>query len=328
MTTKRRLTQAEWAQVRARWQSDARAGFAWLADEIATAWGVAISRPALHKVAGLQAWAKIDEPSTRLQAASLSQRVKQKVTHKVTPPTILKVTRAARKVTQQTLATPSAPASDERVTHIGGDSRPVAEQAGARHPDEGQGEGSQAPAGTDKPWIAKPQPLGRPSKYRLEYAAELVKHFSCEPFEYIVIDADSGRTAQVPGKLPLLQEFAAKIGVASSTLRAWATVTDDAGNPLHPEFQAAYARARDLQQSVLIQGALAGAFDSRVACLALKNLAGWRDRVEVEEVGSMPDKANLELNYVTRMAAAHERQMAVLQRRGLLPDGADVGARN
>ena len=161
----------------------------------------------------------------------------------------------------------------------------------------------------------------------LEYAAELVRYFTREPFENIVIDADTGRTAQVPAKLPVLQEFAARIGVGSSTLRQWANDIGKDGALRHPDFAAAYARARDLQQAILIQGALAGVYDSRVATLALKNLAEWRDRVDITQEGATPDKAALETNYVNRMAAAHERQRAVLQRRGLLPEG-DGGPRD
>ncbi len=302
--------------MRARWAGDARPGFAWLSSEIAAAWGVPLSRPALHKAAGLQCWAKGGDPSEPLRSALLPEKVTPEVTQKVTPRTVPKVTPAARKVTPRTRPAPPAPGTSEPVTDIDADGRPTGPQAGTE------------PAGADRPWIVKPQPLGRPSKYRLEYAAELVRYFTREPFDNIVIDADTGKTAQVPGKFPVLPEFAARIGVSSQTIYNWAKDIDSQGNRVHPEFFDALARARDLQYALLVQGALAGAYDSRFASLAAKNLIQWAEKVEMQVDSAMPDRATLEANYVTRMAAAYERQMAVLQRRGLLPDGASGGARD
>ena len=320
MAENRRLTTDEWTQVRRRWEGDARTGFDWLVPEIATGIGAAITRQAVADQAKRKGWAKGGEPSQPL--VNLAQEGKKKLAQDRRSLAQEKRKPAPPKPAPR----PPSAASTDDVTDIGEDGRPMATQAGNEPPEDGAAEDQAGarppgslPPGADKPWIVKPQPLGRPSKYRVEYAAELVRYFTREPFENIVIDADTGRTAQVPGKFPLLQEFAAKIGVSSQTIYNWAKDVDSQGNRVHPEFFDALARARDLQYTLLVQGALAGAYDSRFASLAAKNLIQWAEKVEVALEGGTPDKATLETNYVTRMAAAHERQMQVLQRRGLLP---------
>ena len=51
------------------------------------------------------------------------------------------------------------------------------------------------------------------------------------------------------------------------------------------QFAYAYARAKDAQESLLVEGGMTGVYEPRFAVFAAKNLAGWKDQVEtVSEV--------------------------------------------
>lgn len=298
MAEKRRLTPPEWAQARRRWEGSPLEGFDWLAAEIRAAWNVEITRQGVSVRAAREGWAKGGEESQPLKGASPPAATTQQ-----RPAVAQQPARKPRFVAQQK--------PPEEVTDIGEDGRPVP-------PDEGAEGEQQAPPGEARPWLPAPAKLGRPTKYRPEFATELIKYFSGEPFENIVIDVDSGRTAQVPAKFPMFQTFAAKIGVGVSTLREWATEQAEDGALKRPDFAAAYARAHELQQANLVQGTMAGAYEPRFATLAAKNLIGWRDKVEVATDQIPTSKEVLEATYVTEMALAHERQARVRAERAAL----------
>jgi hypothetical protein len=105
----------------------------------------------------------------------------------------------------------------------------------------------------------------------------------------------------VPCKFPNFARFAANIGVSRDTIHHWATEKDKDGHPVNAEFSDAYARARAIQEAVLLEGSMAGVFESRMAGLAAKNLIGWADKLEqtVDDVtGFSPEeKADLERSY-------------------------------
>ena len=131
-------------------------------------------------------------------------------------------------------------------------------------------------------------PVGRPSKYDPKYVEELIKFFDVEAYREMPILDKEGNTVAikaVPNKFPTLARFACKIGVTRETLWDWATATDDEGNLIHPEFSNAYKRAKEFQESILVAGAMAGAFQANFSIFTAKNVLGWRDKVEQELSG-------------------------------------------
>jgi hypothetical protein len=128
--------------------------------------------------------------------------------------------------------------------------------------------------------------VGRPTVYRPELC-DLMEAFFDIPLEREVeVDVPDGEGGfvrerrMVANRFPTFGRFAASIGLSSDTLRKWARAKKSDGTPVRPEFFWSYARARDLQESLLIEGGMSGVYDSRFAILAAKNILGWRDRVE------------------------------------------------
>ena len=61
-----RLTVEQWGLVRRRWDGSPNVGFQWLANEVAVAWGIALTRVAFQNVARRDGWARGGEPSDPL----------------------------------------------------------------------------------------------------------------------------------------------------------------------------------------------------------------------------------------------------------------------
>lgn len=146
-------------------------------------------------------------------------------------------------------------------------------------------------------------PVGRPSKYEDRFVTELIKFFDVEAYREMPILDKEGNTVAikaVPNKFPTLARFACKIGVTRETLWDWATATDDEGNLIHAEFSNAYKRAKEFQESILVEGAMAGAFQANFSIFTAKNVLGWRDKVEQElsGPGGQPLKTGFLLEFV------------------------------
>jgi len=188
---------------------------------------------------------------------------------------------------------------------------------------------SEAPAGVpalsqrDRELMFGRRPVGRPSEYRPEFVAELIAYFDIEVTKVVdvdVVDKDgTTRTEQkiVHNTFPTLTRFASKIGVTRQTLHDWATATDKDGALLRPEFSYAYARARDSQESLLIEGGMAGVYEARFATLAVKNLAGWQDKVETvgEVTHTMAKVEELDDFYAAAAAQMEAGRLAVIERK-------------
>ena len=147
------------------------------------------------------------------------------------------------------------------------------------------------------------RPVGRPSKYEDRFVDELIKFFDVEPYREMPILDKEGNTVAikaVPNKFPTLSRFASKIGVTRETLWDWATATDDEGNLIHAEFSNAYKVAKEYQESILVEGAMAGAFQANFSIFTAKNVLGWRDKVEQElsGPGGQPLKTGFLLEFV------------------------------
>ena len=130
-------------------------------------------------------------------------------------------------------------------------------------------------------------PAGRPTLYRPEYCERLIAMFNVEAFTNESYTNGNGeeKTRVVPCKFPTLARFAANIDVDRDTLKEWANKTDESGALVHPEFSAAYKKAKDLQEAILVEGGLAGAYETPFAIFTAKNVIGWRENSKMEHVG-------------------------------------------
>lgn len=117
---------------------------------------------------------------------------------------------------------------------------------------------------------------GRPTDYRHEYCDRIIEHFDKEPFTSSYDEA-SGKTYRSAILLPTLTNFARSIGVARSTIYKWAEE--------HQEFSDAIKRAQELQEEVLMQNGLFGAYDKTFAIFTAKNICGWKDKQEIDHSG-------------------------------------------
>lgn len=141
----------------------------------------------------------------------------------------------------------------------------------------------------DEPPKDKPSPNlgGRPPKYTDDFADQLIEYFNAPPTREVVVrDKHGNETTQVmPGVFPTLARFAANIGVCRDTLHDWATAKNPNGTHRQPKFSDAYKRAKALQEANLVEGTMAGAYNSTFAIFTAKNVLGWRDKIEQEITG-------------------------------------------
>jgi len=132
-------------------------------------------------------------------------------------------------------------------------------------------------------------PMGRPTVYKEEYCDQLIEFFNKEPYKEVTLKDRSGGQKReiIPCKFPTLARFACNIGVTRETLWDWATSKLPNGELKHPNFSNAYKKAKEYQESILVEGAMAGAFSQPFAIFTAKNVLGWKDRQEVENTGSV-----------------------------------------
>jgi hypothetical protein len=130
------------------------------------------------------------------------------------------------------------------------------------------------------------RPVGRPSAYRPEFCQMMDAFFDIPLEKEVAVDIEDGKGGRIKeirivvNPFPTFARFAARIGVSRESLRNWSNAKNPDGTPTKPEFFCAYARARDLQESLLIEGGMSGVYDCRFAILTAKNILGWRDCIE------------------------------------------------
>lgn len=123
-------------------------------------------------------------------------------------------------------------------------------------------------------------PGGRPSKYRKKYCDEIIAFFDVEPWELreVILTLRNGTTIEkderYPTRLPTMERFAHTIDVNTDTLVEWAKV--------HPEFSAAYMRAKQLQKDILIENGLQGAYNGPFAIFVATNFTDMRQKNETD----------------------------------------------
>ena len=130
--------------------------------------------------------------------------------------------------------------------------------------------------------------FGRPSLYKEEYAEDLIKYFSIEPFteKTVLLPNGTERIERSANKFPTLARFATIVGVTRETLHDWATSKDANERLRYPEFSYAYKRAKDYQEYLLVEGTVAGVFNAPFSIFTAKNILGWKDRSEQEITGA------------------------------------------
>lgn len=130
---------------------------------------------------------------------------------------------------------------------------------------------------------------GRPTKYTDDMPDRLIAYFNVtEAFEARL--DDNGKTIMTPAKFPTLARFAVEQGVCRDTLHHWATEKGEDGELVRPAFSDAYARAKDFQEALLVEGGMAGAFQHTFAVFTAKNILGWSDKQDLSHTspdGSM-----------------------------------------
>jgi transposase len=133
------------------------------------------------------------------------------------------------------------------------------------------------------------RPVGRPTLFKEEYAEQLIAYFDKEPYERRpLLDAQGNEKGSevVPVKFPTLARFATMLGVTRDTLYEWSTAKNEDGSLKHPDFSYAYKKAKEYQEAILVEGAMANAFHANFAIFTAKNVLGWRDKMEQEITGA------------------------------------------
>jgi len=89
---------------------------------------------------------------------------------------------------------------------------------------------------------------------------------------------------------PTLQRFAHNIGVHIDTLYEWEKVRYSDNHPnkrfrrklKYPEFSEALKKARQIQESILLENALSGNYNAQFAIFIAKNNFGYKDKSETD----------------------------------------------
>lgn len=123
-------------------------------------------------------------------------------------------------------------------------------------------------------------PAGRPTKYRKEYCKKLIEYFQ-RPEREIYYKRTYFQNGQVkteepitdvPTEFPTFQGFANFIDVDVGVLLDWCK--------RHPEFNQAYARAKQLQEAVWLRESMAGRYNAQFSKFFGVNCLGYKDKVE------------------------------------------------
>lgn len=140
---------------------------------------------------------------------------------------------------------------------------------------------------------------GRPTKYEVRFADELIAYFKQERFtrhikaEKTIIKANGTKETlyeyiYIPNDLPTLDKFARQIGVDGITLVRWATdkYPDDypdkekAGQIKRPKFCSAYHEAKILQKEFLMDNGLRGMYNPSAFIFVATNLTNMRSKTD------------------------------------------------
>ncbi len=125
--------------------------------------------------------------------------------------------------------------------------------------------------------------VGRPSKYRPDHHPEdIVAYFraaldAVEEPERVESRRGGVKYVQAPVPPPTLAGYAARVGVRRETLWGWARQ--------HEDFDEAVGICKAIQEHLLLHMGLLRAYPPALTIFMLKNLLGWKDKVERAHVG-------------------------------------------
>ncbi|MCZ6795803.1 MAG: terminase small subunit [Planctomycetota bacterium] len=162
---------------------------------------------------------------------------------------------------------------------IPGDSRPARTKVGAAKRPRTAAERREAQR------ILFAAKVGRPSKYRPDHHPEDVVAYFRQSYDALQeperVETRGGNVkwVQPPVPPPTLAGYAAKIGVRRETLWAW--------GQRHEEFGEAVEICKAIQEHLLIQMGLLGAYPPGLTIFMLRNLLGWKEKVERVHVGGV-----------------------------------------
>lgn len=140
-------------------------------------------------------------------------------------------------------------------------------------------------------------PAGRPTLYRSEYCELMIEYFEAareaptRELAPVITTIEGDKPSQktevrrICAELPTFEGFAVSIKIASVTFDGW--------KKEHEEFASAYARAKDIQQQILIDRGLTRQYDPTAFIFVAKNITSYRDKVQNELSG--PDGGKIEI---------------------------------
>ncbi|NDI85106.1 terminase small subunit [Undibacterium crateris] len=122
----------------------------------------------------------------------------------------------------------------------------------------------------------------RPTKYKPEYCQMMLDYFNIEVHREVEVEVKPGvfEKRHITNTFPTITRFASKIGVSRDTLYEWASKKDEKGNLVHQLFSDTLTRCQDLQESLMVEGGLSGAYESRVLVFMAPNLTRLKNKVE------------------------------------------------
>ncbi len=122
---------------------------------------------------------------------------------------------------------------------------------------------------------------GRPTKYKERYCQDIIDFFTGHELTRERVKAtgkdDYTATEEIANIYPTFHDFAKTIGVNYSTARDWVD--------RYPKFHESYNRCKKIQHEIIVKCALSGLYNASFSIFAMKNIAGWRDKRELEHTG-------------------------------------------
>lgn len=139
-----------------------------------------------------------------------------------------------------------------------------------------------------KPAVEKLDPW-RPTKYREEYCQQILDYFTIEVSreEEVIVKPGVTERRRTVNTFPTITRFAASIRVSRDTLYEWASKKDENGVLVHPRFSDALLRAQEMQETLMIEGGLSGAYEPKVLVFIAPNLTRLKNKIETTADVSM-----------------------------------------
>jgi hypothetical protein len=125
---------------------------------------------------------------------------------------------------------------------------------------------------------------GRPLKYHPGLCNDLIKFFSVKP---TFKNKETGKLQA--NNTPFLIHWTQKHKIDVCTPSDWASK--------YPEFSKAYAKAKLLQEQFLAECGLKGVHNAFMSVMALKNIAGWRDKAEIESTSTVKTEQIINIKF-------------------------------